>query len=107
MKEQENLKTIMNEVKDVDIGLNNLIIPILKDTINDCNRYNKRMFITHMLILMILFMVVISSIILLYRQNIKYQEFLSQFDFSGEYIQDLDATDGGDAIINSGINIHK
>ena len=107
MKEEENLKDIIEEVKDMDKGINSVIIPILKDTINDCNRYNRRMFITHIILLIILTMVVVVSIILLYKQNIKYQEFLNQFDFQSEYIQDLDATDGGDAIINDGINVKR
>lgn len=94
MERKENLQDILDKVNQVDTGVNNLIIPILKDTIKDGNKHNTKLFIFAMMELIIILLVTIASVILIYKQNIKYQEFLSQFDFETEYVQDLDSGEG-------------
>lgn len=109
MENKESLQDILNQVKEVDNGINSMIIPILKDTIKDGNRHNNRLFIFAMAELVVLLVTVIISIFLIYRQNIKYQEFLNQFEFGMEeysYSQDLDTHEGGD-IVEPSINVNK
>lgn len=101
--EKENMTSILNEVKQVDNGINDLLIPLLRDTIQDGNRHNKRMFTSNIILAVLLFIAIMVSSILLYKQNVKYQEFLSQFDFETEVYQDTD----DNSIINSGINLNR
>lgn len=108
MEEKENLKQVLKGVEDVNQGIHDMIIPILKDTIKDGNKTNKRLFIFAMIELFIILIISITSAILIYKQNIKYQEFLSQFEFGEESIyQDVDAGDGSNSVINDGINVNK
>lgn len=106
MKEEKELLDIAAQVKGVEEGINGMIIPILKDTIADGNKHNTRLFILAIIELVVILITVLVSIFFIYRQNIKYQEFLNQFDFESEYVQDLDATDGGD-IVNTKIETNK
>ena len=108
MKENDNMKEILDQVKSVDGGINNMLIPILKDTISDCNRHNTKLFIIAIIELIIILAIGIFSLFLVYKQNVKYQEFLSQFDFESEdsYTQDLDTGENGD-IINPSIKTNK
>lgn len=101
---KEKLDVVAEEVKNVDKGINDMLIPILKDTIKDGNKYNKRMFILCIILSIILVVVIIVAMLLIYNQNLKYQEFLSQFEFESEYVQDFDTTDGGN-ISNSTIDV--
>lgn len=103
MKEKENLVDIAEQVKGVDANINSVIVPILKDTIKDGNKHNSRLFILAVIELIIILITVFTSIFFVYRQNIKYQEFLSQFEFDTEVYQDTD----DNSIINSGINVNK
>ena len=45
VKDMKNLNDIAKQIKDVESGVNNMIIPLLKDTISDANMHNRRMFI--------------------------------------------------------------
>lgn len=104
----KNLEEIADKVKGIESDVNNLIVPLLKDTIADGNRHNQRLYILNILLIVAILIIAIFSQILVAYQNQKYAEFLSQFEFEGEettYMQDLDSADGGDAIINSGINV--
>lgn len=103
MKEKENLQDILDKVNQVDAGVNNLIIPILKDTIKDGNKHNTKLFIFAMIELVVIFLITIFSVFLVYKQNIKYQEFLSQFDYETTVFQDTD----DNSTINSGIVLNK
>ena len=100
---EKNLHDILKQVKEVDTGINTLMIPILKDTIKDGNRHNTRLFIFAMCELVIILATILTSIFVVYKQNIKYQEFLGQFDFETEIYQDTD----DNSSINSGINVNK
>lgn len=103
MDKKENLTEVLNQVNNVNDGINNMIIPILKDTIKDGNKHNTKLFIFAMCELVVILITVIISIFIVYNQNQKYQEFLSQFDFGEETVyQDLDTHQGGD-ISNSSI----
>lgn len=103
MNEKESMYDILNEVKNVDTGINNMLIPILKDSIQDSNKHNKRLFIIIIILTVIILAMSLFFGFLIYKQNIKYQEFLSQFDFKSEVYQDTD----DNSTINSGINYNR
>lgn len=109
MKNEENLQDILDRVNKVDAGVNNLIIPILKDTIKDGNKHNTKLFIFTMCELVVIIITVIIAMLLIYRQNNKYHEFLNQFDFTNDssYVQDIDAGDGSSPTINDGIKVNQ
>lgn len=104
MKENNNLNQVVDKIKGVENGIGEILVPLLKDTIQDYKKTSNKMFIIIVLLLTILAGTIGYSLHLVYKQNIKYQEFLGQFDFGEETTyQDLDTTDGGD-IVNSTIN---
>lgn len=106
MDNMKSLNELVDQIKSVEAGVNNMIVPLLKDTIADTNKHNRRLFVLCIISLIAMFGLGIYSQFLVAKQNDKYTEFLSQFEFGTEEIyQDLDSTDGGDAIINSGISI--
>lgn len=99
----KDLREIVEKVQQVDTGVNNLIVPLLKDTIADSNRHNKRLFILNVILsISILIIAVISQVLVAY-QNKKYAEFLSQFEFETSIYQDFD-TDNESSIVNPTIN---
>ena len=98
----KDLQEVVDKVKGVEDGVTNLIIPILKDTINDGNTHNKRSHIINIILSICLAVVSITSMFIISKQNEKYAEFLSQFEFETEVIQDTDDY----STINSGININ-
>lgn len=91
-----NLNNVLDEVKNVDKDINNLLIPILQDTIAYTNKHNKRLSLLAILELCALLILVLAFIVFAYKQNIKYHEFLSQFDFQTveNVYQDLDSGEG-------------
>ena len=94
---KDNMNNVLDGVKNVDSTINQMLHPILQDTISDGNKHNKRLFILIMIELFIILAISITSLFLVYRQNIKYQEFLEQFEFGEETVyQDFDTNDGGD-----------
>ena len=56
-----------------------------------------------MMLILALAIVSVTSIVVIYNQNQKYAEFLSQFEFETEVYQDVD----NNSVINSGIDINK
>lgn len=107
MNNKENMENVLNEVKNVDSSITKIIVPLLEDTIADGNRHNKRLFVLIMIELFIILAISITALFLVYKQNVKYDEFLSQFEFGEELIyQDVDAGDGSNSIINDGIKIN-
>lgn len=106
MNEMRNLNEIAEKVRGVEDGVTNLIIPLLKDTIADNNLHNKRLFISNMILAAMLLIVIICSLAALIYQNNRYSEFLSQFEFEGEVIQDLATGDYGN-IYNPTLNNQK
>ena len=99
----KDLKEIVEQVKGVDEGINNLIVPLLKDTIADGNRHNKRLFILNVILVISMLIISIYSQFLVMEQNKKYADFLSQFEFEETVYQET----SDNSSINSGINITK
>jgi hypothetical protein len=98
----KNVEDIIKEIKGIDNNVTGIIVPMLKDTIED---YRKIVF---NLIFVIVFLIVgivgmgISSQIIISQQIDKYNDFLSQFEYEGdEYTQQTNDTSD----INSGINV--
>lgn len=102
----KDLKEVVEKVKEVDDGVNNLIVPLLKDTIADKDKTNNRSFILNIILSISLLITAIFSQLLVAYQNQKYADFLSQFEFESEVIQDLDTGDYGD-IYNPTLNNTK
>jgi len=100
---KENLQDVLERVNRVDEGVNNLIIPILKDTIKDSNKHNTKLFIFAIAELVIILITVLTAIFIVYQQTEKYQEFLSQFDYETTVYQDT----SDESTINSGITINN
>lgn len=103
MDKNNYIDDIAREVKNVNDGVTNMIIPILKDTISDYKTTFKKMFIIIILLILGMLGVVGYSQYLIAKQNEKFNEFLNQFDFESTIYQET--TDN--SIINSGINIDK
>lgn len=110
-QEQEDmvsLNEIANQLKDVENGVNSMVVPMLKDAIKDSNKHNTKLFVLCIIELIVIVILGVYSQFIISKQGEKYEEFLSQFEFeTSEIYQDLDSSDGGDAIINSGININE
>ena len=100
----KDLKEIVDQVRGVDEGINNLIVPLLKDTIADGNRHNKRLFILNVILVISMLIISIYSQFLVMEQNKKYADFLSQFEFESDTIYQS-TNDNSD--INDGIRIMK
>lgn len=105
MGEMKDLEEVVKKVKGVEDGVANLIVPILKDTIQDSNHHNKRLFIMNIVLAIALLIVSIGAMILVAIQNQKYADFLSQFEFESDTIyQDADEFLNN---VNSGITINR
>lgn len=98
-----DLKEIVDKVKNVESDVNNLIVPLLKDTITDSNKHNHRIYVLNILLIISMLIIAIFSQVLVAFENKKYADFLSQFEFESEVIQDLDANDNGN-IVNPILN---
>lgn len=100
----KNVDDIIKEIKGIDNNVTNVIVPMLKDTIED---YRK---IVLKLIFVIVFLIIgivgmgITSQIIISKQIDKYNDFLSQFEYEG-YTQEV-TTSNGDSTVNDGININ-
>jgi len=99
----KELNEIVDKVKGVDDGINNLIVPLLKDTIADNNKDKKRMFIAIVLLIIAIVIISLYSQFLVMKQNEKYAEFLSQFEIESDIYQDVDNY----SVVNDGINVTK
>lgn len=94
---EKEANDIIKEIKQVDNSLMDVIVPMLKDTIED---YRKIVF---KLIVVIAFLT--AGLILISGYSIyKYNDFLSQFEYDTEVYQDLDTTDNSTLNVNSGID---
>jgi len=103
MDNMKDLQDIVAKVQKVDDGVNSLIVPLLKDTIADSNRHNKRLFVSNMALVLAMLIISISSMVLVAIQNKQYADFLSQFEFEETVYQET----SDNSNINSGINITK
>lgn len=98
-----DLNEVVEKVKNVENGVTNLIVPLLKDTIEDSNRHNRRLFIANLVLIIALLIVSISSMALVTYQANKYQDFLEQFDTTETIYQET----SDNSSITRGINITK
>lgn len=103
MEGMRDLKEIANKVKKVDDGVNNLIVPLLKDTIADSNQHNHRLFVSNACLTIVVLVISIIAMTLVVYQNNKYTEMLSQYDFGETIYQETNDNSN----IGSGINITK
>lgn len=99
----KDLSEVVEKVKGVEDGVANLIVPILKDTIEDTNQHNRRLFIMNVILAVALLVVSLGAMLLVAYQNERYAEFLSQFEFEETVYQET----SDNSNINSGINITK
>lgn len=90
-------RDILKEIKQIDNNIADVIIPVFKDTIED---YRKIVF---KLIAVIVILIISLAAISGYAIH-KYNDFLSQFEFSTEVYQDLQTTDDSTLNVNSGID---
>lgn len=103
----ENLTDIINQIKTVENGINDMIVPMLKDTINDYKKtFNKMVAIIIVLIIGLLGVIGYTQY-LLAKQNDKYNEFLSQFEFESDVYQEITSDEDSSSTVNDGINIQK
>ena len=109
MEERGNLQNIIKQIENVENGINTMIVPMLKDTINDYKKTFNKMIIIVVLLIVGLLGVIGYSQYLIAKQNEKYNDFLSQFEFEGDqtYTQDFDTTDDSSLTVNSGIDVSK
>ena len=75
----KDVTNIVDEVKNVENGVNNLIIPILKDTIQDYKKTFVKMFIIIIALIVSILAIVIYGAYLLNNANQKYIDFLSNY----------------------------
>lgn len=101
MGEMKDLKEVFENAQKED-GVN-MIVPLLKDTIADSNRHNKRLFISNVILTLIVLIISIASMVLVAVQNKQYADFLSQFEYEETVYQET--TDNSN--INDGIRIMK
>ena len=95
----------MKDLKEMVDQLNdNALVPLLKDTIADNNKHNKRLFITNIVLSLVVLIISITSMILVSLQSKQYADFLSQFEFESDTVYQS-TNDNSD--INDGIRIMK
>ena len=98
-----DLDEVAEKIKGVEDGVTNIIVPILKDTIKDSNLHNKRLFISNIALIIVIFVVAIIAMVLSVYQNNKYAEFVSQLEFENTVYQQTKDNSN----INDGIRIMK
>lgn len=101
---EKSVNEIVKEIKQIDNNVTNIIVPMLKDTIEDYRKIVFRLIFVIVLLIIGIVGLGVASQIIISNQIDKYNDFLSQSEYEGEIYQDLDTGEGGDAIINSGIN---
>lgn len=103
MEGMKDLKEIVEKVKQVDDGVNNLIVPLLKDTISDSDRHNERLSNSNRTLAIVILVISVLAMALFVYQNNRYADILSKYDFGDTVYQST--TD--ESKITSGINITK
>lgn len=93
----EKIETIIKDIKMLDNNVMNIIVPMLKDTIED---YRKIVFRLIAIIILLIFGLLIIAGYSIY----KYNDFLRQFEYNSEVYQDLQTTDNSTLNVNSGID---
>ena len=99
----KDLTEVVDKVKGVEDGVNNLIIPILKDSIKDGNNHNKRLFVINMMLVVAIMIISVTSLVLITKQNDKFIEFMEQYDITSSVYQETSDS----STINDGIRVMK
>lgn len=88
---EKNALDIVQEIKNIDNNVTSIIVPMLKDTIEDYRKIVMKLIVVIVILIIALFGISWYAIY-------KYNDFLSQFEFSTEYSQDFDTGENGDII---------
>lgn len=100
----QDLDAVAEKIKGVENGVTNIVVPLLKDTIKDSNLHNKRLFISNIALIILIFVVAITAMILSVYQNSRYVEFVEQFEFESDTVYQR-TNDNSD--INGDVRIMK
>lgn len=103
MEGMRDLKEIADKVKQVDDGVNNLIVPLLKDTISDSDRHNERLSNSNRTLAIVVLIISVLAMALFVYENNRYADLISKYDFGDTVYQSTNDNSN----INSGINITK
>ncbi len=103
MEGMRDLKEIVDQVKKVDDGVNNLIVPLLKDTISDSDRHNERLSNSNRTLAIVILVISVLAMALFVYQNNRYADILSKFDYGDTVYQST----SDESSITSGISITK
>ena len=104
---ENKLEKAIQTITGVDENIQGVLVPLLRDTINDYRKVTTKLVMLLVLTIVLLGGVIVYSQFLLAEQADKYNEFFSQFEFEyADVYQDVTTGDeySGDAIINDGIN---
>lgn len=100
---ENELTHILEKMKNVENTINQGFTPLYKDLAADYKKIINKLIAIIIIAIILLAGVFGYASFLIYKQNIKYQEFLSQFEFESEIYQDTD----DNSTINSGITVNK
>ena len=104
---ENKLEKAIQTITGVDENIQGVLVPLLRDTINDYRKVTTKLVMLLVLTIVLLGGVIVYSQFLLAEQADKYNEFFSQFEFEySDVYQDILTGDNysGDAIINNGID---
>lgn len=106
--DNKDVNNIVREIKDIDNNVTGVLVPILKDTITDYRKIVFKLIIVIVVLILSLVALGVTSQIIIAKQVQKYNDFLSQFDFSGSdsYTQAIDADNSSNPIVNDGITVN-
>lgn len=103
---ENKLEKAIQTITGVDENIQGVLVPLLRDTINDYRKVTTKLVMLLVLTIVLLGGVIVYSQFLLAEQANKYNEFFSQFEFeySDVYQENITGSEySGDAIINDGI----
>lgn len=103
MEGMKDLNEIVDKVKKVDDDVNNLIVPLLKDTIQDSDRHNERLSNSNRTLAIVILVISVLAMALFVYQNNRYADILSKYDFGDTVYQNTSDNSSN----SSGVNITK
>lgn len=104
MDGMKDLREIVDKVKQVDDGVNNLIVPLLKDTIQDSDRHNERLSNAIRTLAIVILIISVLAMALFVYQNNRYADIISRYDFGDTVYQN---TSDNSSNSGGGVNITK
>lgn len=105
MEQMKDLKEIVDKVKQVDDGVNNLIVPLLKDTISDSDRHNERLSNSNRTLAIVILVISVLAMALFVYQNNRYADILSKYDFGDTSVYQNTSDNSNNS--GGGVNITK